>query len=44
MSEKLLEIKSLKVSAEDKEILKEVNEHLRTMRDTWKEVMKTANK
>ena len=28
--------------AKDKEILEEVNEHLRTMRDTWKEVMKTA--
>ena len=28
----------------DKEILEEVLEHLRTMRDTWKEVMeKTAN-
>ena len=26
----------------DKEILEEVNTHLRTMRDTWKEVMKTA--
>lgn len=26
----------------DKEILEEVNEHLRTMRDTWKEVMKSA--
>jgi len=24
----------------DKEILEEVNEHLRSMRDTWKEVMK----
>ena len=24
----------------DKEILEEVNEHLRTMRDTWKEVMR----
>ncbi len=24
----------------DKEILEEVNEHLHTMRDTWKEVMK----
>lgn len=26
----------------DKEILEEVLKHLRTMRDTWKEVMKTA--
>lgn len=26
----------------DKEILDEVNEHLHSMRDTWKEVMKTA--
>ena len=25
------------------EILEEVNTHLRSMRDTWKEVMKTAN-
>ena len=24
----------------DKEILEEVNEHLRSMRDTWKEVMR----
>ena len=29
---------------QDKEILEEVNTHLRTMRDTWKEVMKLANK
>ena len=29
---------------QDKEILEEVNTHLRTMRDTWKEVMKVANK
>ena len=28
----------------DKEILEEVNEHLRGMRDTWKEVMKRAHK
>ena len=28
----------------DKEILEEVNEHLRSMRDTWKEVMKKAHK
>jgi len=27
----------------DKEILEEVNTHLRTMRDTWKEVMRLAN-
>ncbi|MGN0350661.1 MAG: flagellar export chaperone FliS [Roseburia sp.] len=27
----------------DKEILEEVLKHLRTMRDTWKEVMRTAN-
>lgn len=26
----------------DKEILEEVNEHIRTMRDTWKEVMRLA--
>lgn len=30
--------------AKDKEILEEVLEHLRTMRDTWKDVMKLANK
>ncbi len=28
----------------DKEILEEVNTHLRSMRDTWKEVMKKAHK
>lgn len=28
--------------AKDKEILEEVNEHLRVMRDTWKEVMRLA--
>lgn len=28
----------------DKEILEEVNMHLRSLRDTWKEVMKLANK
>lgn len=28
----------------DKEILEEVNMHLRSMRDTWKEVMKRAHK
>lgn len=27
----------------DKDIVEEVLEHLRTMRDTWKEVMKNAN-
>ena len=27
----------------DKEVLEEVLEHLRTMRDTWKEVMKVAH-
>lgn len=27
----------------DKEILEEVNTHLRSMRDTWKEVMKKAH-
>lgn len=26
--------------SKDKEILEEINEHLRSMRDTWKEVMK----
>ncbi len=26
----------------DKEILEEINTHLRTLRDTWKEVMKTG--
>ena len=26
----------------DKEILEEVNDHIRTMRDTWKEVMRLA--
>ena len=30
--------------AKDTEILKEVNTHLRSMRDTWKEVMKVAHK
>ncbi|MBP3475999.1 MAG: flagellar export chaperone FliS [Lachnospiraceae bacterium] len=28
----------------DKEILEEVNTHLRSLRDTWKEVMKKCNK
>lgn len=28
----------------DKEILEEVNMHLRSLRDTWKEVMKRCNK
>lgn len=27
----------------DKEVLEEVLEHLRTMRDTWKEIMKVAH-
>ena len=30
--------------AKDTEILQEVNTHLRSMRDTWKEVMKVAHK
>lgn len=30
--------------SKDAEILKEVNTHLRSMRDTWKEVMKRAHK
>ena len=30
--------------AKDKEILEEVDEHLHTMRDTWKEVMRLNNK
>lgn len=30
--------------SKDAEILKEVNKHLRSMRDTWKEVMKRAHK
>lgn len=28
----------------DKEVLEEVNTHLRSLRDTWKEVMKKCNK
>ena len=28
----------------DKEILEEVNGHLRSLRDTWKEVMRKCNK
>lgn len=28
----------------DKEVLEEVNTHLRSLRDTWKEVMKRCNK
>ena len=28
----------------DKEILEEVDEHLHTMRDTWKEVMRLNHK
>ena len=31
------------LSSDKKEILEEVLKHLRTMRDTWKEVMRTAN-
>ena len=32
-----------RISAEkDKEIMEEVLKHLRTMRDTWKEVMRTG--
>ena len=30
--------------SKDKEILEEVNAHLRSLRDTWKEVMKRCNK
>jgi len=30
--------------SKDKEILEEVNAHLHTMRDTWKDVMRTANR
>ena len=30
--------------SKDKEILEEVNTHLRSVRDTWKEVMKRCNK
>ena len=30
--------------AKDKGILEEVNTHLRSLRDTWKEVMKCCNK
>ncbi len=36
LSQRLIEANVKK----DKEILEEVNEHLRTVRDTWKEVMK----
>ena len=36
LSQRLIEANVKK----DKEILEEVNEHLRTTRDTWKEVMK----
>ena len=31
-------------TTKDKEILEEVNVHLRSVRDTWKEVMKRCNK
>ena len=30
--------------SKDKEILEEVNTHLRSLRDTWKEVMRRCNK
>ena len=30
--------------SKDEEILKEVNTHLRSLRDTWKEVMKRCNR
>ena len=30
--------------SKDKEVLEEVNTHLRSLRDTWKEVMKRCNK
>ena len=30
--------------SKDKEILEEVNTHLRSLRDTWKEVMRLCNK
>ena len=39
LKERLLEANVKK----DKEILEEVLEHLRTMRDTWKEVMRLTN-
>ena len=35
---------SLANMKKDKEILEEVLKHLRTMRDTWKEVMRTAHR
>jgi flagellar protein FliS len=38
LKERLIEANMKK----DKEILEEVLKHLRTMRDTWKEVMKLA--
>jgi len=38
LSQRLLEANSKK----DKEIMEEVVGHIRSMRDTWKEVMKTA--
>ena len=38
LSERLVEANIRK----DKEILEEVNMHLRSMRDTWKEVMKKS--
>ena len=36
LSQRLIEANTKK----DKEILEEINGHLRTVRDTWKEVMK----
>ena len=39
----LRELLSLANMKKDKEILEEVLKHLRTMRDTWKEVMKETN-
>ena len=38
LSQRLIEANIKK----DKEILEEVNTHLRSMRDTWKEVMKRS--
>ena len=38
----LIRLKEANVK-KDKEVLEEVLEHLRTMRDTWKEVMKVAH-
>ena len=38
----LIRLKEANVK-KDKEVLEEVLEHLRTMRDTWKEIMKVAH-